>query len=108
MKKFKLIHFMILGAAVGFSSCKKDYLNTAPTGQVADESLFSTTTNSMIALNGLHRIMWNQYFNQDEAGHGSMMINVDNLGEDLINNSTSTTTFFQALYRWDAHRNANS
>ena len=37
-----------------------------------------------------------------------MMINLDNLGEDLINNSTSSTTFYQAMYRWEAHRNADN
>jgi len=108
MKKFNLIHYFILGAVVSISSCKKDYLNTTPTSQVGSEELFSNTYNAMVALNGLHRIMWIQYSNQDEAGHGSMMINVDNLGEDLINNAASTTAFFQSLYRWDAHRNANS
>lgn len=107
MKKIKFGYFL-MAVSLGFASCKKERLDTAPTSQVTEGAIFSTTSNAMIALNGIHRIMWNQYFNQDEAGQGSMHINIDNLGEDLINNSTSTTTFFQSMYRWDAHRNANS
>jgi hypothetical protein len=105
--KTKIIYASVLALSF-FASCKKDYLNTSPTSQVTGETLISTTSNAMIALNGIHRIMWTQYFDQDESGQGTMNIHIDNLGEDLINNSSSTTTFFQSTYRWDAHRNANS
>lgn len=108
MKKIQFLYLFIIGLLLSNSSCKKDYLNTSPTSAVTEQTVFSTTSNAMIALNGIHRIMWVQYFNQDEAGQGSMMIDIDNLGEDLLNNSTASATFYQATYRWDAHRNANS
>jgi starch-binding outer membrane protein, SusD/RagB family len=107
MKKIKFGYFLMV-VSLGFTSCSKDYLETAPTSQVDQTSIFSTTSNAAIALNGIHRIMWVQYFNQDEAGHGSMMIHLDNLGEDLINNATASGAFYNSTYRWDAHRNANS
>jgi hypothetical protein len=88
-------------------ACKKDTLNTAPTDQVTEDDLFTSTSNAAVALNGIHRIMWVQYFNQDESGQGSMMINIDNMGEDLINNASAAGAFFNSMYRWDAPRNAN-
>ena len=107
MKKITFA-YILMAVGLGFTACSKDYLETAPTAQVDQTSIFSTTANAAIALNGIHRIMWVQYFNQDEAGHGSMMIHLDNLGEDLINNATASGAFFNSTYRWDAHRNANS
>lgn len=107
MKNIKLI-FLLSLATFALGSCKKGFLDTSPTDQVTEQTIFTTTDNARIALNGIHRIMWTQYFQQSQAGQGSMMINIDNLGEDLINNSTSSTAFFQAMYRWDAHRNADN
>jgi hypothetical protein len=107
MKKIKLSYLIIAGMVL-IGSCKKSYLTTLPTSQTVAEGLLSNTADAFKALNGIHRIMWTQYFDQDEAGQGSMMIHIDNLGEDLVNNTASTTTFFQSTYRWDAHRNPNS
>lgn len=107
MKKIKLLITSII-IFVGITSCKKQYLETAPTDQVVDQTILSTTANAKIALNGIHRLMWTQYFQQDQSGQGTLNIHFDNLGEDLINNSLSTTTFFQPTYRWDDHRNSNS
>jgi hypothetical protein len=107
MKKIKLSYLIIAGMLLT-ASCKKSYLTTLPTSQTVAEGLLSNTADAFKALNGIHRIMWTQYFDQDEAGQGSMMIHIDNLGEDLVNNTASTTTFFQSTYRWDAHRNPNS
>jgi hypothetical protein len=107
MKKMRIIYILTI-VVLGTVSCKKSYLDTAPTDQVTEQTILNTTANAQIALNGIHRIIWRQYFQQSQAGQGSMMIMLDNLGEDLINNSTSSTTFYQAIYRWDAHRNADN
>ncbi|MBD0366948.1 MAG: RagB/SusD family nutrient uptake outer membrane protein [Flavisolibacter sp.] len=105
IKSYSLVSIMLL---LFCTSCKKEWLNTAPTDQIDQSAVFSTTSNAMIALNGIHRRMWTQYFNQDEAGQGSVQIYMDVLGEDLINNSTATGAFYNQAYRWQAHRNANS
>lgn len=93
---------------LAFAGCKKSYLDTSPTDQVTEQTILNSTANAQIALNGIHRIMWVQYFQQSQAGQGSMMTNLDVLGEDLINNSTATGAFFNPMYRWDAHRNADN
>jgi starch-binding outer membrane protein, SusD/RagB family len=107
MKKLKYSFFLLAAISI-VASCKKDYLNTAPTDQVTEQTILNTTSNASIALNGIHRFMWTQYFAQDQAGQSSMMINIDNLGEDLINNATASGAFYNAMYRWDAHRNADN
>jgi hypothetical protein len=108
IKTMRLKYIFLIGCLFYFASCKKDFLDTVPTSSIAEASAFATTDGAFSALNGIHRAMWQQYDNQDEAGHGSMMINLDVLGEDLINNATASGAFFNSMYRWDAHRNANS
>jgi starch-binding outer membrane protein, SusD/RagB family len=108
MKKINIVLLFIMAAVAGIVSCKKDYLTTAPTDQVTEQTILNTTANAMIALNGIHRIMWTQYFQQNQAGQSSMMISMDNMGEDLLNNSTSASAFFQGTYRWTSHRNADN
>ena len=84
-------------------SCSKTYLETAPTDQVSAESAFTTTANAMQALNGIHRSMYFQWANQGEAGEGSMNINRDMLGEDLVMTS-SGNGWYNTTYQWLAHR----
>jgi hypothetical protein len=107
MKQIKICLFSVV-FLVAVSSCKKTYLDTAPTDQVTEQTILNSTANALIALNGIHRIMWTQYFAQSQAGHGSMMINMEVLGDDLINNATASGAFFNSMYRWEAHRNADN
>src|SRR5687767_13305758 len=108
MKKMRIIYILTVTVVLSTVSCKKNYLDTAPTDQVTEQTILNTTANAQIALNGIHRIIWRQYFQQSQAGQGSMMINIDNLGEDLLNNATASGAFYNAMYRWDAHRNADN
>ena len=39
-------------------SCSKDFLDTAPTSSVDEASIFSSTENAMMAINGIHRMMY--------------------------------------------------
>ncbi len=86
--------------------CKEDFLDTAPTSAVSEVSAFATTTNAMMALNGIHRAMFMQWSNQDEAGQGSINIHMDTFGEDLVMHS-SGNGWFNNTYTWTMHRNAN-
>jgi hypothetical protein len=103
MKKILYSSLLIAAFALVISSCSKDYLDTAPTDQLSSESAFTTTTNAMQALNGIHRILYNQWNNQGESGEGSMNINRDMLGEDLVMTS-SGNGWYNATYQWTAHR----
>lgn len=90
------------------SSCKKDYLNTTPTSQVATATAFSTTTNAWSALNGIHRIMYSQTFStQSQGGQSGNMLYMDILGDDVVFNTTANTWFLNE-YKWISHRNPSS
>ncbi|GHA71838.1 membrane protein [Pontibacter akesuensis] len=90
-----------------FSSCEKEYLEVQPTDAVSEQIVFTTTANAWAALNGIHRAMFMQYSNQDQAGHGSVMINMDMLGEDLVMTAAGNG-WFNAAYQWQTHRNATA
>jgi hypothetical protein len=103
MKKIAYSTLIIAAITLLVVSCSKDYLETGPTDQVSSESAFTTTANAMQALNGIHRIMYTQWNNQGEAGEGSMNINRDMLGEDLVMTS-SGNGWYNTTYQWIAHR----
>ncbi|MEJ7736000.1 MAG: RagB/SusD family nutrient uptake outer membrane protein [Chitinophagaceae bacterium] len=107
MKNIKYTYYL---AAIFLliTSCKKDYLETLPTDAVNSESVFTSTANAMAALNGIHKALYNQYLsNQDQGGQGSIMIYMDMLGDDLVMTAQGTG-WFNATYRWEAHRNASA
>lgn len=103
--KYKLIP--VLFATMALGSCKKDFLETTPTQQADDATVFATTANAMAALNGIHRSMYLRYDAQDQGGQGSMNINIDMLGDDLVNTAAGNG-WYNSTYRWTAHRSAAS
>ena len=108
MKKIFSNFFRIGCLVLLFTSCKKSYLETSPTGSTASSTVFRTTANALTALNGIHRDLYIQFSgNQDQGGEGSVMINLDMLGEDLVM-TTAGNGWFNATYQWQAHRNVNS
>jgi starch-binding outer membrane protein, SusD/RagB family len=86
-------------------ACKEDFLETIPTSAVSETSAFATTANALMALNGIHRSMFMQYSNQDEAGQGSINIHMDTFGEDLVMHSAGNG-WFNNTYTWTMHRSA--
>lgn len=103
MKKIFYNIILIAALFLTFSSCKKEYLDTFPTDQVSAESAFTTTTNAMQALNGIHRIMYTQHLgNQHCSGEGAMNIARDMMGEDVVH--TGVNSYFRDIYQWLNHR----
>jgi len=94
-------------ALIFLGACNKDYLNTYPTDQISQTAAFTTTTNALMALNGLHRSLYIQYSNQNEGGQADIGINMDMMGEDLVM-LNSGSSWFVGAYAWLDHRNANS
>lgn len=109
MKKIFFSSFMAITVlTVLLPSCKKDYLETTPNSSVADQDLFKTTDNAWIAINGIHRSLYIQYNSrQDQGGQSKNMVDMDMLGEDLVNPTTGNGWFI-ATHRWLEHRNENS
>jgi starch-binding outer membrane protein, SusD/RagB family len=94
--------------AVVLPSCNKDYLETTPNGSVSDQDVFKTTANAWNAINGIHRSLYTQYNSQqDQGGQSKNIIDMDMLGEDLVNPTTGNGWFI-GTHRWLSHRNENS
>lgn len=107
MKNIKYKVIPVLLAVLSLGACKKDFLETSPTDKVGEEDVFATATNAMAALNGIHRSLYKQYDAQDQGGQGSMNINLDMMGDDLVNTS-SGNGWYNDAYKWVAHRSASS
>lgn len=108
MKKIFSKVIMVFVLITVITSCKKDYLDTAPTEQVDPSTAFSTVTNAWAALNGIHRIMYSQIFGvQAQGGQSGNMLYMDILGEDVVFN-TGASTWLLNEYKWIAHRNPTS
>jgi len=103
----KLLYTLIAISVLVFSACKKDYLDTNPTDAYPSESVFTTVDNAWSAINGIHRALYIQYDNQDQGGQGSIMINNDMLGDDLVMTAAGNG-WFNANYQWVTHRNASA
>lgn len=110
MKKITIfISAIALLATVG---CKKDYLETAPTDQVDNSQLFTTTANAGIALNGIYRYMFERTTAtssnvQGKPGVGGILLGIDHMGEDLLQaNATWFTSTGEG--NWKAGRTDNS
>src|SRR5688500_98536 len=109
MKKLLIKSILVIaGLAVFLPACRKDYLETSPTDAVSQDDIFKTTTNAWNAINGIHRSLYIQYNGQqDQGGQSKNMIDMDMLGEDLVNPTTGNGWFI-ATHRWQSHRNENS
>ncbi len=90
-----------------FTSCKKDFLETFPTDQVAQTTAFESILNAKLAVNGMYRLMYLQISNQSQDAHGAMMLNIDAMGEDFVW-SGNTYSYFKPALRWVDHRSASS
>lgn len=98
----KSYYSLVLYSLILFS-CKKSYLDTEPTDSATVDDAFATTTSAWGAINGIHRSLYIQYDQQDQGGQGSMMINLDYMGEDLVKTGTGSG-WYATTYRWKAHR----
>ncbi|MCX2451595.1 RagB/SusD family nutrient uptake outer membrane protein [Pedobacter sp. PLR] len=105
MKNLHKLYLPLGVLILSFGSCKKEYLDVQPTNLVDTKAVFITTANAMSALNGIHRSLYIQYSRQEEGGQGSVNLNVDYMGNDLVN-SVSTTA--HNVYKWVSHKNATN
>ncbi|MBV7532990.1 RagB/SusD family nutrient uptake outer membrane protein [Chitinophaga sp. sic0106] len=62
----------LLSLALFAGSCSKDYLETQPTDQVSDGTVFENTDNAKMAVNGLAKMMTMQYWSQGLNGEGTI------------------------------------
>ncbi|MDX2067330.1 MAG: RagB/SusD family nutrient uptake outer membrane protein [Haliscomenobacter sp.] len=108
MKKSNIIGILgLIALVILVPSCGKDFLNTDQTNSVPATLAIANIQNALAAINGIHRALYSRYNNQAEFGQGSIMMNTDVLGEDLVMTAASNN-FFIGAYKWNDHRNEAS
>lgn len=109
MKKIKYI-LLSLSVLLLFSACEKEFLDTFPTTQVSAADALGSTQNAYAALNGVHRLLYQQFNTQGSQGHageGSINLFRDYLGEDIVFPRPGGSTGYVGVLRWQSHRNVN-
>lgn len=108
MKKIiKSIFLTGAAACLLLSSCGKEYLETKPESDTSPATIFETTENAKLAINGLSRMMSVQYLGtQGMNGEGTMKLWFSSLlGQD--HQKVNQTGWF-TLYNWNYFENATS
>lgn len=106
-KNYKYILGLVLLLLAG-SGCKKDYLQLTPPASQTPENIFATTKNAMATINGIHRVMYVQWYGrQSEGGLSGHFLYMEVLGEDFVM-TAQANGWFVSEYRWLAHRNENA
>ena len=106
----KRIYIYIAIISIGLSSCSKEFLDTNSTQDVDESIMFRTTTDALMAINGIHRLMYEasgttgtttSWYGQ--GGYQTVLLNMAMMGEDLV--YTRNNPVFQTSARWVMHRN---
>ncbi|GHV48921.1 membrane protein [Bacteroidia bacterium] len=102
MKK-KLLSIISI-AVILFSSCEDKFLETKSTQEVDQSQMFETTRGAMMAVNGLHKLMYHPSLSTwyGQGGFETFMIWMDMMGEDLV--FTVGNIQFQPAAQWQWHR----
>ena len=101
--KTKIISILLLSLLM--SGCSEDFLETKSTQDIDESLVFTDTKNAMLAINGLHKLMWTQDLSgtAPRGGFEMIMIWMDMLGEDLV--YTYQNAQYQSEAKWVTHRN---
>ena len=97
--------FFLLAALVAMSvACSQDYMETAPESSTSPATIFSTTGNAVLAVNGICKMMTSQYWStQGLNGEGSIKTWWGNFGNDLQRcNHTGWANVWNHQYNEDA------
>ena len=106
MKNIYIVVLMSL--AVLFNGCKDDFLETTSTQTVDEQAVFNDTQSAMLAVNGLHKLMWIGDLSSSAfyGGYDMLMIWYEVMGDDLV--YTYSNAQFQKQAQWSSHRNATN
>lgn len=106
MKSLKYFS-LILATSLILTSCDKDFLETKPTTAVDRGTAFVSTTNAYMALNGMHRNMYQYLGSHGQFGQKSVDMVMDLMGEDMFPASAGYG-WFNSDYQYIDARNENS
>ena len=104
MKKF-FANIALASAAVALvaTSCAKDFLDTTPTSSVAEANIFPDVDGTLLAINGIHRIMHDcssDWYSQ--GSYPTFCIHLAALSDDWI--FTYQNAMFQDTQNYVHHR----
>jgi hypothetical protein len=86
------------------ASCRKDFLETEPTTKIPGDDMFNTATSSMVSLNGIYRMMYEQGWSttgngQQCDGLSAWNLMADLMGEDMVMKSQGSGWYwFDCVY----------
>ncbi|MFA6770659.1 MAG: RagB/SusD family nutrient uptake outer membrane protein, partial [Bacteroidales bacterium] len=83
-------------------SCAKSFLETESTSAVDQSIMFRDTKTAMMAINGIHRKMYNKGNYAPKMGYGYYMLFMEFMGEDLV--YTKSNAQFGNETNWTRHR----
>ena len=71
-----------------------------------EQAVFNDTQSAMLAVNGLHKLMWTGDLSSSAfyGGYDMLMIWYEVMGDDLV--YTYSNAQFQKQAQWSSHRNA--
>jgi len=100
MKKFFKVFFLSVTILSIGVSCSKDYLETSPESSTNPATIFETTDNAVLAVNGICKMMTTQYLStQGMNGEGTIKTWYGNFGNDLQRcNHTGWATLWNHKY----------
>lgn len=99
MLKIKQILYILVGVIL-LGACSKDYLDTTPTSSTATPTIFETTQNAALAINGINKLMTKQYLgSQGFNGEGTIKMYYGNYpGNHFLYNLSSWGNVINGLY----------
>ena len=101
-----IIRFSLIIAALSLAACSKDYMETAPESAESPATIFSTTDNCNLAINGICKMMTTQYWSQQGLnGEGTIKTWYGNFGNDL---QRCNQTGWAPLWNHTYHEQVNS
>ena len=101
MKKYIIIAIALVGA---LCSCSKEFLDKTPTSSTSAATVFETTDNAALAINGIERLMVKQYLGvQGFNGEGTIKMYYGNYpGEHFFVNLPSWAVLINGTYYDDS------
>lgn len=102
MKKYIIL---IAASLLALTACKKDFLDTAPEDSVAPATIFESTDNAKLAINGIARLMTKQYMSsQGYNGEGTIKTHY---GVWPGNDASRSYTGFNYIHNFTAYDQQN-
>jgi starch-binding outer membrane protein, SusD/RagB family len=90
------------------ASCKKEFLDTAPTDAVGETAVFTTVTNGETVINGIYRYLYSRFDNQNTPGQGGIMLMFDFMGDDINQAVANWYSPGNGSGGWVNHRNPDN